>query len=461
MRLLVDTTPLKVSRDFRRLWSGQAVSFFGSMITTAALPYQVFHQTGSSLAVGLLGVAQLGPLLLFSLVGGALADGIDKRRLLLGVTAISMACSIALAVNASLDHPQLWLLYVLGAAAAAMFAVSFPVLRSLLPLLLEDELRPAAFALQSTYGSFGMMAGPAVAGLLIGLVGLTSAYVVDVATYGIALVVFAGIAPSPPREGAARASRSSIVEGLRFLHGQSVIMSIFLLDLLAMVFGMPRALFPALAERLGGGPALYGLLLSSVAAGAFVASLGSGWTARIVHQGRAVLWAVTAWGISIAIAGLTTQTWLVLLMLACAGASDMISGVYRSTIAAAVTPDEMRGRVSGVEIAVYAGGPVLGDVEAGVVGGLTSVPFAIVSGGLACVAAAGFFAVKVRSFATYVKPRAGGGPLRNVGTEPGEGAEAEQSRGADENRDALSESRRNKSGKSDHQREGIEPVSLD
>ena len=240
---------------------------------------------------------QLGPLLLCSLVGGALADGLDKRRLLLGVTLTSMACSIALALNASLDHPQLWLLYVLGATASAMFAVSFPVLRSLLPLLLEDELRPAAFALQSTYGSFGMMAGPAVAGVLIGLVGLTSAYVVDVATYVLALVVFAGIAPSPPQAGAARASRSSILEGLRFLRGHSVIMSIFVLDLLAMIFGMPRALFPALAERLGGGPALYGLLLSSVAAGAFVASLASGWTARVVHQGRAVLWAVTAWGV--------------------------------------------------------------------------------------------------------------------------------------------------------------------
>jgi len=406
MRLLVDTTPLRVSHDFRRLWIGQAVSFFGSMITTAALPYQVFHATGSSFAVGMLGVVQLGPLLLFSLVGGALADGFDKRKLLLGVTAISMACSLALAINASLDHPQVWLLYVLGAAAAAMFAVSFPVLRSLLPLLLDNDLRPAGFALQSTYGSFGMMAGPAVAGLLIGLVGLTSAYFADVATYALALVVFAGIAPSPPVEGAETASRSSILEGLRFVRGHSIIISIFVLDLLAMIFGMPRALFPALAERLGGGAALYGLLLSSVAAGAFVASLASGWTTRVVHQGRAVLWAVTAWGITIAVAGLTTQIWLVLLMLACAGAADMISGVYRSTIAAAVTPDEMRGRVSGVEIAVYAGGPVLGDVEAGVVGGLVGVPFAIVSGGLACVAAAGFFAVKVRSFATYVKPGA-------------------------------------------------------
>jgi len=401
MGLLVDITPLRVSRDFRRLWLGQAVSFAGSTITAAALPYQVFHQTGSSLDVGLLGIAQLGPLLLCSLAGGALADAVDKRRLLLGVTAVSLACSAALALNASLDHPQLWLLYVLGAASGGAFAVSFPVLRSLLPLLLAEDLRPAAFALQSTYGSFGMMAGPALSGLIIGVAGLTTAYGVDVATYALALVFFAGIAPSPPVAAGTRASSSSVLEGIRFLRGHSVIMSVFGIDLLAMIFGMPRALFPALTARLHGGPLMYGLLLSSVAAGAFVASITSGWTARVQRQGFAVLVAVASWGAAIAVAGLVRVPAIVMLMLACAGASDMISGVYRSAIAADVTPDELRGRVSGVEIAVYAGGPVVGDVEAGVVGGLVNVPFAIVSGGIACVVSAAVFSTRVRSFATY------------------------------------------------------------
>jgi MFS family permease len=406
MRLFVDTTPLRASRDFRRLYIGQAVSFIGSTVTMAALPFQVFHQTGSSVAVGLLGVVQLGPLLLFSLVGGALADSLDKRRLLVGVTATALACSAGLAVNASLGHPQLWLLYVLGAASSGTFAISFPVLRSLLPLLLEEELRPAAFALQSTYGSFGMMAGPALAGVLIAVVGLASAYIVDVGTYLVAVMVFAGIAPSPPVAGSRAASTSSVIEGLRFLRGHSVIMSTFGIDLLAMVFGMPRALFPALAQRLGGGAVMYGLLLSSVAAGAFVASLVSGWTIRVQRQGRAVLWAVTAWGTAIGVAGLVHVPAVVMVLLAGAGAADMISGVYRSTITAAVTPDGMRGRVSGVEIAVYAGGPVLGDIEAGLVGGLLGVPFAIVSGGLACVVSAAAFATGVRSFANYRRPAA-------------------------------------------------------
>ena len=403
MGLLVDTTPLRVSRDFRRLWIGQGVSFVGSQMTVASMPFQVYRQTHSSLAVGLLGLAQLAPLLFFSLIGGALADSIDKRRLLLLVTAASIALSTGLAVNASLDHPQLWLVYLLGAASSGAFAMSFPLVRSMLPLMLATELRPAAFALQATYGSFGMMVGPAIAGVVIGAFGLTSAYGADVATYAVAVIAFAGIAPSPPVEGAEPASRGSILSGLRFLRG-SVVMSIFAIDLLAMIFGMPRALFPALTDRLGGGPALYGVLLASVAAGAFIASLASGWTTRVERQGRALLLAVAAWGAAIAVAGLARVPAIVMLGLAAAGAADMVSGVYRSTIAADVTPDHLRGRVSGVEIAVYAGGPVLGDVEAGVVGGLVGVPFAIISGGVACIIGAGLFAVFVPGLARYGRP---------------------------------------------------------
>jgi MFS-type transporter involved in bile tolerance (Atg22 family) len=200
----------------------------------------------------------------------------------------------------------------------------------------------------------------------------------------------------------------SLRAGLRFVGGHRVILSVFAIDLSAMVFGMPRALFPALADRLGGGPVLYGLLLSSVAAGAFLASLSSGWTTRVRRQGRALLVAVAVWGACIAAAGLTLQAVVVLTLFACAGGADMISAVFRSSIAANLTPDEMRGRVSGVEFAVYAGGPVLGDVESGVVGGLVGVPFAIVSGGVACVIVAGVFAARVRGLARYTTTRRAG-----------------------------------------------------
>ncbi len=405
MGFLLDLTPLRVSRDFRRLWTGQAISFLGSAMTTAALPYQVYRETGSTLAVGILGVVQLGPLLVCSIIGGALADSIDKRRLLLGVTATSLTCSIGLAANAALDQPQVWVLYALGAVAAGTMAVTFPVVRSLLPLLLDAALRPAGFSLQATYGSFGMMAGPALGGILIAIVGLTGTYSVDVVTYAVAFMVFARISPSPPIGERHRASRSSILDGLRFLRGQPVILGVFGIDLIAMVFGMPRALLPALSDTLGGGSQLYGFLLASVAAGMFLASLTSGWTSRVRRQGRAVLAAVSIWGGAIAIAGLTHTVGVVLLMFAVAGAADMISSVFRSAIAADVTPDEFRGRISGVEIAVYTGGPQLGDVEAGIVGGLVGVPFAIVSGGLACIAGAALFAVFFRRFATYTVSR--------------------------------------------------------
>jgi MFS family permease len=422
-RVLLDTRPLAVSRDFRRLWIGQAVSFFGTMITSAALPYQVYHQTGSSFAVGVLGVVQLVPLLAFGLLGGAVADNFDKRRVLLVVTTMSLCGTTVLAVNSSLDRPQLWVLYVLGAVSSATGAMSFAVVRSLLPLLLDAELRPAGFALQSTYGSFGMMAGPAIAGVIIAAQGLATAYAVDVATYLVALGVFVGIAPAPPvaapgEAASVRALWASTVEGLRFLRGHSMVMSIFGLDLLAMTFGMPRALFPALTDHLGGGPRLYGLLWASVAAGMFVASLASGWTSHVRRQGRAVLICVAGWGGAIAVAGLVRVPAVVLVMLALAGGADMVSGVFRSTIAAAVTPDELRGRVSGIEFAVYAGGPVVGDVEAGLVGGLAGVPFAIVSGGLACVAAALAFVRWVPSFARYTAPAATSAAPSAVPPEP-------------------------------------------
>jgi MFS family permease len=353
-------------------------------------------------AVGLLGLVQLVPLLVFSIIGGALADSRDKRKVLLGVSSLALVCAGALAINAALDEPQLWVLYVVGAASSAVLAVGHPTMRSLLPLLLSEDLRPAAFALQSTYVWIGLLVGPALGGIVIAGWGLPAAYAIDVISYLVALVVFLGIAPARPVGDGPPVGFRSVLDGIRFLRG-SLVMSVFALDLLAMIFGMPRALFPALAVRLGGGPTLYGLLLSSIAVGAVLASVFSGWTSRVRHQGRAILAGVAVWGAAIAVAGSVKAPALVLVFFAVGGAADVVSGVFRSTIAADLTPDALRGRVSGVELAVYAGGPVLGDVEAGVVGGLISVPFAIVSGGLACIAAAAAFAMFVPRLTHYVR----------------------------------------------------------
>ena len=405
--LAVDTTPLRVSRDFRLLWIGQAVSLLGSVMTMVALPWEVFERTHSSLDVGLLGVAQLVPLLALSVVGGAVADAVDRRSLMIRLELALAACSVLLALHASLAGHTLWPVYVLAAATSGISAMHFATLRSLVPLLLPTELRPAGFALEATYGTFAFMIGPAVAGALIAAVGLTATYAADAVTFVAALVAVVLITPHPP-VAEAKASRASVLEGLRFVRGQQALVAVWGADLIAMVFGMPRALFPALALRLGGGARALGLLHAAVAAGSFLASISSGWAGRIRRHGRAIVWSVMAWGVAVAVVGLAHSIWLAVLLLSVAGAADMVSGVFRSTVAADVTPDELRGRITGLEFAAYASGPLLGDAESGAVAALAGVPFAIVSGGLACVAGAGLLAVLAPRLMRYERPAAGG-----------------------------------------------------
>src|SRR3954447_14261510 len=364
--LAVDTTPLRQSRDFRLLWIGHSVSFMGSVMTTVALPWEVFQLTGSSLAVGLLGVAELIPLLTLSIVGGAVADAVDRRTLLIRLEIALAFCSALLALHAAMHHPAVWPVYVLAAATSGIGAMHYAALRSLIPLLLPTELRPAGFALNAAYATMGMMLGPALAGLLIASVGLSLTYAFDVVSFASALIAVSMISSRPPPADA-RASKSSILEGLRFLRGQQTLLAVFGVDMLAMVFGMPRALFPAFAVRLGGGARSLGPLYAAVAAGSFLASVTSGWTGKVRRHGQAVIFSVMAWGVAVGAVGLAHSLWLAMLLLAAAGAADMVSGVFRSAVAADVTPDELRGRVTGVEFAVYASGPLLGDVEAGAV----------------------------------------------------------------------------------------------
>ena len=402
--LAVDLTPLRSSRDFRLLWCGLLVSFTGTMLTAVALPFQVYDLTGSSLAVGLLGLAQLGPLLVFSLVGGAIADAMDRRTVLRWSYLGLAVASTALAVNAALDDPPLWPLYVVAGVGSGLSGISQSSVRSLVPLLVPSQQRTAAFALMSVYGTLGMLAGPALGGVLIASVGLAATYAIDALTFAAALAAALAIAPRPPAPDASRASLSSIVDGVRFVRGQPVILGTFWIDLVAMVFGMPRALFPALSERLGGGPRLLGVLSASVALGAFLVTISSGWTGRVRRHGTAILWSVVAWGVAIAAVGLTTTAWMAVAFLALAGGADMVSAIFRTTMTADATPDELRGRVVGLEWAVVVSGPLLGDVEAGVVAGAFGVPFAIVSGGVACVAGALVLWTRLPRFAAYEKP---------------------------------------------------------
>jgi MFS family permease len=385
--MAIDVRPLRESPQFRRLWIGQAISLIGSHISWVAIPYQVYQLTGSTLAVGLLALCDLIPLATLAIVGGAIADSVDRRRLLL-LTEIGLVFVTAgLAVNAALPEPHLWPLYVIAFVATSLWAIGSPALRSLTPRLVPRGQFAAASALNSVYGALSHVAGPALSGVLIAAFGLTTTYLIDVGTYAASLVAIWRLAPAPPLPEAARASVRSVLEGFRFILRNPVIGGIFLLDTNAMIFGMPSALFPALADRrFHAGAEVVGFLYAAPYAGALVAVLLSGWVRHVRRQGLAVAIAASIWGLAIVGVGLAETLALCLAMLAIAGAGDNVSAVLRSTIVLDLTPEHMLGRVSGMELAQVAATPALGNLEAGALASVTSVRFSIVSGGIACVA---------------------------------------------------------------------------
>jgi len=385
-RLFVDLSPLRESRDYRYLFWGQAVSWLGRQITAVAIPYQVYLMTRSSLAVGLVGLVNLGPLVGLTLAGGAIADAVDRRKLLLVTQVLLAVMSVGLALNASSDAPALWPIYVLSALSAGMAGVDLPTRNAMMPKMVGRDRIPAASALGQILLQVGFVAGPALGGLLIARFSLAVAYWADVVTFVAAIATVLAIRPQPPEGGGTRAGVASVGEGLRYLRGRRLLVSTFLVDIDAMVFGMPRALFPALGATLyGGGAGVVGLLYAAPGFGALLGAVLTGWVAKVRRQGVAVLWAVVGWGAAIAVFGLAPWLPLGLALLALAGAADVISAVFRNTILQVNVPDALRGRLSSVHIAVVTGGPALGDAEAGAVASLTSPQVSVVSGGLACV----------------------------------------------------------------------------
>jgi MFS family permease len=389
MRLFVDVTPLKQSREYRWLYAGLANAWLGRQLTVVAVPFQVYRQTGSTLAVGLLGAVQLVPLLATSVIGGAMADAVDRRRLLV-VSQVALACTAAgLMWNAMLETPMLWPLYVLAGLNAAISAVDSPTRAAVLPMLVRRDLLSSALALNQTLGNVAKAVGPALGGVLISTAGLEW-------TFGFEMVLFIGgalamlrIRPLPPAAGGRRVGLSSIVEGWTFLKRRRLLQANFAIDLNATIFGMPRALFPAIGTQvLGGDAVVVGLLYAAPGLGALVGAITSGWIPRVERQGRAVVVAVTVWGAAMAMFGLTSSVLPAVILLGVAGFADVVSAVFRNTILQLSIPDALRGRLSGIHIAVVSGGPRLGDLEAGAVAAITSVRFSVVSGGLACIAGA-------------------------------------------------------------------------
>jgi MFS family permease len=388
--LFADVSPLRHSRDFRRLWAGQTISAMGSQLTLVALAYQTFHLTHSTFMVGLLGFVGLVPLLAGSLWGGTLADAWDRRRVLT-LTQFAMAVAVAgLAVNAALDHPVVWVLFVCAAASAGFQGMDWPARRAALPMLVSDDDVTAAVTLQTTTMALSMVVGPALGGVLIARLGLTPVYLIDVATYAVSLTVVLFLPRLVPSGGGTPMGIRSMTEGFRHLRSERLLSATYLIDLNAMIFGMPRAVFPALAVHLyGGGAGVVGLLYAAPGAGALVGSLVTGWTARIRHQGRAIAACVAVWGGTIAVFGVVPVLWIGLALLAVAGAADVISAVFRQNVQQRAVPDHLQGRLSGTFFAVVAGGPRLGDLETGVAAAIGGPEFAVWSGGLACVVGVG------------------------------------------------------------------------
>jgi len=381
----MDLRPLR-HRDYRFLYAAQFVSFLGSMVTYVALPYQVFHLTGSSLAVGLLGLAELVPLLLTAFVGGALADSVDRRRMVL-VTDVGLAVGSALlAANALLPNPRVWPLYVGAAILSALNGLQRPSLEAMTPRLVAPEEIPAAAALNTFRGSVGMIAGPALGGMLIATAGVPVTFGFDVATYVFSFLAVRLIRPHAPSGAAEGPTLESIREGFRYARGRQELVGTYVIDFVAMVFGMPLALFPALSERLGG-PRVLGMLYAAPAVGALVASLTSRWTPRVRRHGLAVMVAATGWGIAIVAFGFCSTLPPALVCLALAGGADAVSGIFRATLWNQTIPDALRGRLAGIEMVSYLSGPLLGHVEAGAVAAVWGVQASVVSGGVLCVAA--------------------------------------------------------------------------
>jgi MFS family permease len=384
-RLQVDTRPLR-HRDFRNLWLGQSISTIGAEISTVAIPYQVYKLTGSTALVGLLGVASLVPLLVVPLVGGAIADALDRRTILLRTeTGMAVVAALLLA-NSLLPHPRVWALFVLDSLYVAIYSLGRPALASLAPRLVPDDEVAAAAAIDGVYGSLAAVGGPAVGGILISVAGVPWTYGIDVVSFAAALVAVAALPKLPPLGEVDRPSLRSIFDGFRYLKGRQALIGIFLVDTNAMVFGMPSALFPALAlHRFGGDASTVGYLYAAPYAGALLGSLASGWTSHVRRQGVAVTVAACLWGGAIAGFGFMTSLWPALVLLAIAGGADFFSAVLRSTMLLRSTPDHLRGRLQGIEFMQVASAPNLGDFESGVLASLTSLRFSVVSGGVLCI----------------------------------------------------------------------------
>lgn len=395
----IDTAPLRIA-PFRRQVVGQGTSFIGSMLTAVAVPVQVYALSHSSLQVGLVGLFGLVPLVIFGLYGGAIADVIDRRTLLLISSLGTWACTLGLLLQTVAGLRSVPLILALVAVQAGFFAVASSARGAIIPRIVPTELVPAANTLTFTVGNAGQVIGPLIAGVLVTRQhGFAYAYAVDAALFTVAMYAGLRLPSIPPDGHSPRAGLRSVLDGLLFISGRPVLLMSFVVDIVAMVFAMPKALYPQVAADRWHGQV--GPLYAAIAIGSVLAGLSGGWIARVRRQGLGLTGAAVLWGLCVAVSGLAHQLWLAVLLLAVAGAADLISAVYRQTILQTYAPDQMRGRMQGVFVVVVAGGPRLGDLRAGATAALTSVTVSWVGGGLLCAGGVLVAARAVRSFWHY------------------------------------------------------------
>ncbi|MGH3346955.1 MAG: MFS transporter [Nocardioides sp.] len=399
--LRMDVTPLRDSRDFRLLFVAGTVFYLGGMVSYVAIPFQVYRLTGSNVAVGAIGLVELVPLIVFGLYGGALADHVDRRRLLIGCGLAQVVLTTVLAANAFRDDPSVPLIFVVSAFLAAASSMQRPSREALMPRTVRHDQITAANALTGFGMQLGVLVGPAIGGLLIAFVGIGWCFVVDVGALVVATLLFVAMRPYPHREETTPPSLRGVREGIGYAVQRRDLLGTYLVDIAAMFLAIPVVLFPALVEDVFARPELLGLLYSAETVGAMVATALSGWTARVHHHGRAVVVAAAVYGACIGLAGLMPELWLVAVALAAAGAADMISGIFRMTVWNQTIPESMRGRLAGIEMLSYSVGPLAGQVRAGMVADLWSVRGSIASGGFACVAGVAITAAWLLDFWSY------------------------------------------------------------
>lgn len=380
----IDLAPLRKSKDFSLLWAAGLISYFGSMITYVAVPFQIKELTDSYVAVAISGLVEIVPLVIFGLYGGVLADAIDRKKLIWVTEALSLLFTGMLLINSMMDSPNLLLIYIVSGLFAATSGLRQPAMQAALPRLVDHEDMTAAAALMSLRWQVGVIVGPAIGGILISTYSVAVGYAADIATFVISIALIAFMKKIPPSHEAEAPSLSALIDGVKYAFSRKDLLGTYLIDLAAMFFAMPTALIPFWADQLGA-PWALGLLYAAGTIGSIAITLTSGWTKHVHFYGRAIMWAAIGWGVAIALSGATNYLWLVLLFLTLAGASDMISALFRSAMWNQTIPDNLRGRLAGIELLSYSLGPLAGQMRAASMAAVTTLSISVTSGGIICV----------------------------------------------------------------------------